>query len=463
MNIDESSNCDGAVAVAKINMRMGVLSDVHIDMGPDSEKYLVRAFEYFRDNGADCVMIGGDIATSGRIAELKRTAEAWYRVFPDDRAPDGRHVEKLFIYGNHDFDAFHWRSAEEQERLRDEFIDGHPEDRPKIWEDCFHEKFVPVWMKEVNGYKVIGCHWGYRKEFQEFFAVHADELKGMKPFFYVQHDHPMDTCFGKWAWGHDDGSSTRILSQFPNCVAFSGHSHYTLTDERTVWQGAFTSINTSSMCYSSTDYSMRDNMPGNESGYKKWQLSGATPNIPTGNGKQGMLLDVYDDKIVIHRREFFWGESLGDDWTITVPCAVGGPMDYAVRAARRSAPEFAPDAVISLEPIVETEKDAESGETKETGKKGLKVMFPSALPVDNCRPNEYEVTVTLLEDDIDLVACQKRVMAADYHMPLSQFGKPCECLFTSKEIPQDAHLHVAVRPIECFGKKGKAITGEVKG
>lgn len=455
--MNDKIGIEGDGVCEKRKMRMGVLSDVHIRDTPDGDVYLVRAFEYFRDNNADCVMIGGDIATSGRISELKRAADAWFKVFPDDKAPDGRHVEKLFIYGNHDFDAYRWRPVEEQERLRDEFIDGHPENRPKIWEDCFREKFSPIWMKEVNGYKIIGCHWHYHKEFEEFFESHAEELKGAKPFFYVQHDHPGGTCFGKWSWGHDHGFSTRVLANFPNCIAFSGHSHYTLTDERTVWQGAFTSINTSSLDYSSTDYNMRDNMPGNSHGYRQWQLSGVTPNLNTSNGKQGMLVDVYDDRIVIHRREFVWGESLGEDWTISVPSVPGGPMDYAKRAAKRSAPSFASGASITLELFDETETDSETGETRKTDKKGLKVMFPSAIPVDGCRTFEYEVTITLLEDDIDLIACQKRVMASDFHLPPSQCGKPCECLFASSEIPQGAHLEVSVRPIECFGRKGEGI------
>jgi hypothetical protein len=66
------------------------------------------------------------------------------------------------------------------------------------------------------------------------------------PFFYVQHPHLKDTCYGPWAWGHDAGITTKTLSAYPNAIAFSGHSHYSLTDERTIWQGAFTSVGTGS-------------------------------------------------------------------------------------------------------------------------------------------------------------------------------------------------------------------------
>ena len=37
-----------------------------------------------------------------RLEELELCARIWFETFPDDKAPDGRHVERLFVYGNHD-------------------------------------------------------------------------------------------------------------------------------------------------------------------------------------------------------------------------------------------------------------------------------------------------------------------------------------------------------------------------
>ena len=91
-------------------LRFGVVSDVHVRLaaggkglaaGYDTET-LEKTFAYFRDRGADAVMIAGDMADKGLLGELKAVADAWYRVFPDDCAPDGRKVERLFVFGNHD-------------------------------------------------------------------------------------------------------------------------------------------------------------------------------------------------------------------------------------------------------------------------------------------------------------------------------------------------------------------------
>jgi len=75
-----------------------------------------------------------------------------------------------------------------------------------------------------------------------FLESHRDELAGSKPFFYTQHFHPKGTCSAPWAWGEDKGYSTAALSAFPNAVSFTGHSHTPITDDRTLWRGAFTSV-----------------------------------------------------------------------------------------------------------------------------------------------------------------------------------------------------------------------------
>ena len=81
--------------------RLGVLSDIHLDE-PERAGCFRKALLHFRDAGVDGVVIVGDIANLGRLSELDLCAHIWFDVFPDDKAPDGRHVERLFVYGNHD-------------------------------------------------------------------------------------------------------------------------------------------------------------------------------------------------------------------------------------------------------------------------------------------------------------------------------------------------------------------------
>ena len=85
----------------KENLVFGVVSDVHVR--GEYPKYLEDAFAFFRDKGVDAVALCGDIANSGSSNELLRAGAAWDAIFPDDKAPDGRSVEKIFIFGNHDY------------------------------------------------------------------------------------------------------------------------------------------------------------------------------------------------------------------------------------------------------------------------------------------------------------------------------------------------------------------------
>ena len=86
-------------------LRLGVISDIHVTT-PESTERFVRALAYFRDRRADAVIVSGDLSDWGLRSGFRYVADAWYSVFPDDRAPDGRKVVKLFCTGNHDYDGY---------------------------------------------------------------------------------------------------------------------------------------------------------------------------------------------------------------------------------------------------------------------------------------------------------------------------------------------------------------------
>lgn len=436
-------------SLSKVNFRMGVISDVHVRDPKHSytTEAVVRAFEYFRDNGADAVMVAGDIADNGRVHQLKYFADAWYRVFPGDRAPDGRRVEKLFIYGNHDFYGAGKGADRTKEQIADT-IGETAESRARVWEECFNEKYEPVWIKNVKGYDIVGCHWGNGARLKDFFSKNAARLKSGRPFFYTQHAHPKDTCFGSWAWGHDAGESTKALSAFPDAVAFTGHSHYPLTDERSVWQGAFTSINTSSMRYSSQDYSLRDNLSGNSYGYSAWKRPAPTPNLRTGEGKHGMFVEVGDEGMVIRRRDFTWGEPIGDDWVF--PAGNDRPFEYARRKRSRKAPVFPPESRLDVKAV----------KAGKNGEKFVDVVIPSAEAVDGCRVFEYEVSSVIVQDDVEMTVDTRRVAAADFHLPAKKTGRATLCRIPASALPPKASLRFDVRALECFGAKSEPLSSD---
>ena len=242
-------------------LRVGILSDIHIvDKDGTRENCVAvdmfeKALRHFRDVKVDAVLIAGDMADGGLSNELLAVGDAWRRVFPGGKRPDGAKVEKVFVAGNHDFEGWRYASARKKLKTTQEVqarAIGWKGNRVKFWKEAFDEEYAPMFVKDVKGYQFVGVHFG---EFDRkgavaaFLEAHKAELAGSKPFFYTQHYHPKATCSAPWVWGQDSGESTAALKAFPNAVAFTGHSHTPLTDDRTLWRGAFTSVGTASLKY----------------------------------------------------------------------------------------------------------------------------------------------------------------------------------------------------------------------
>ena len=155
-----------AFAGGKPALTFGLLSDIHIALdiggrqlhpryGTDT---LVKAFEWFRDNGADAVVIAGDMAHCGLGGELMTVAEAWFGVFPDDKAPDGRHVERVFVFGNHDWSSLGRAKNvfRDEAELKANLIVNDPE---KWWRAAFREDWQRIQLRSVKGYDFVCAHW----------------------------------------------------------------------------------------------------------------------------------------------------------------------------------------------------------------------------------------------------------------------------------------------------------------
>lgn len=428
------------------NIRIGVISDVHLHHEvEDTADTLRHTLEYFRDRKVDGVLVAGDIADTGCESELQNFADTWFAVFPNDKRPDGEHVEKLFIYGNHDVANWPCPPDEDPAEFAKKRIVLH---RAETWKRCMKEDFEPITFKTVKGYHFIGAHWcdgGSIDGLAEFMGSHHKKLSNGKPFFYYQHPHPKNTCNGPWAWGQDNGTVTEILSHYPNAVALSGHSHCPLTDERDLWQGAFTSIGTSSLRYMCPT-GARENMSVDGGPHEKHEM----PEMRTEDGRQGMIMSVYDDCIALEKREFVYDEPLRENWII--PLGVSGtPMSFEERAKTAQVPQFNP-----LDKATVTRamgKDNDGDEHMQ-----LTVHFPSVLKdTHGVRAFDYEVQVEARYVDVVKSDVTKRVYSPKCYLGEEHDREEVTCVFAETELPLNFETRFAVRPCECFGSKGAPI------
>ncbi|MBR0504138.1 MAG: metallophosphoesterase, partial [Kiritimatiellae bacterium] len=206
------------------NLVLGIVTDIHLSIGRSNGVFVFNGegtfrstLEWFRDRGVDGVVICGDMADNGLVEELQAVARVWYEVFPNDLAPDGHRVERLFVYGNHDYEGYTYGTA--RNLFGDSAYDHSiNKDLAAAWQSCFNEAYTPVWRKDVKGYSFVGAHWiadhcrGWDEvgvpQMPDWFTANGATLDPSKPFFYIQHPPPKNTCHCDWVWGHDNGAST---------------------------------------------------------------------------------------------------------------------------------------------------------------------------------------------------------------------------------------------------------------
>ena len=441
------------------NLRFGVVSDVHIgaettEHAVDTPKRLEKALRWFDTQHVDAIMVPGDIAHAGLISQLENFASIWDRVFPGGRGTDGRVVERLFVTGNHDV-AAHWVKGTPEWRTAKVF--NHGANLRLVWERLFHEEWKLVWKKVIKGYAFVGSQWStntIKPNIEKWFSEHGDELKGSKPFFYVQHAHPKGTCGGDKI-SYDNGEATRALASFSNAIAFSGHSHQTLTDETSVWQGAFTSINAGCIRSGANDrwHEGYDSIFPFFSAKRK---QNRMKPLDGGNGGCGLLVDVFDDHLVVQRRSFVDDMPLGPDWRIAIPAKVGGMYDPHRQKMESVGPAFSPSAKLVVERRTETPKEIAGPMLAGKPCVWLKIPHPRTIK-QGSRVYDFEVILK-----VDGMIKQKRlVLAKGFNLPESRADCLSDCLFGVEEVPLSGKVVFEVRPRNSFGVAGRAIVASL--
>jgi predicted phosphodiesterase len=457
-------------------LKLGILSDIHVST-MEQGSHFRKALKWFDSQKVDGVVISGDLGYGGLIREMKCVADIWYEVFPGDKRTDGGHVEKLFVTGNHDVDGYFYHRPEfpkvkfpvDEQSAKESFVCN----RERVWEELFHEKYEPVKLKEINGFKFVLFQWFAHlasdicaerwlqeppdtpfynamryehKKLDEFFAAHGEELKGERPFFYIQHHHPTDTLYSPFLYaspqgwgGHDCGRSTKYLKNYPNCIALSGHTHVTPNDERTIWQGAFTSIEASAC----PGIDAAGIIGGRSNAYAK-QIFPEETHFDNRTPKVGELLSVYDDCIVIKKREFSFGDDLGEDWVLPWPLSRGKPYAYETQAARAVAPQFPEGTRLKV-----TEKEDR-----------IILEFPTVRRENTgVRALDYEVIVEArVEDYRRQVEC-RRVYSTGFALAERHDRGPVRVVFDKKKFEENRYNDIVytVRPCDAWGNKGKPI------
>ena len=268
----------------------------------------------------DALVMTGDLSDQG-----------WPQVYPLYmqilRECFGEHLPvHVPCAGNHDY----WATCPKRpfDELYADFCTG------------LEESVVNPICKTIKGYDFIAMSSDHDHKFatEEECAVLAEAIDRAvardsgKPIFVITHYNPSRTTSGSYG---ENGLALlrKTLDRYPQVISLSGHTHIPLEDERTIWQGAFTAINTSSLAYACVEERC-----ANTTG----------PIVPFARDAiQCLRMDVFSDHIEVHRYNVTEAREIKPEkpWRFRLPYDPRHPeLDFDSRAATRTAPRFPANA-----------------------------------------------------------------------------------------------------------------------
>ena len=298
-------------------LRVGIVSDSQGYPDPHDWGFhnLERAFEVLAREGIDVLVNAGDIAdTPDEIEGLAYVQELERRHFGARKPID------VACLGNHElgFRAEKDRALAERNLKRFCEIYGYPPGQ--------------LVHKVIRGYDFITFS---RWEDVGYDAAAIAAIRGAldaavardpsKPIFVVTHFHPQHTVVG--SEGEAGAPLRELFNGYPQVVSLSGHSHCPLQDERAIWQGEFTALETST-----TSYGCLPNEYAN-------LCNGI---LPWGRESVGFtILEVYADRLEFRRWQAEDQQPMkgGRPWVVNLPYR---PSEAVYTEERRRTEEMAP-------------------------------------------------------------------------------------------------------------------------
>lgn len=307
-------------------LRIAVLADIQGYPYPEDAgmRNLERALDALAPLRPDAVACVGDICDTGNDVSAARyfRERCYARLGP---------VPHVACIGNHElgFIRDDLKAVRTSDAIRRDFnaVFGYaPEER------CI--------SRTIRGFSFIALHLsrepGYTED--EIAALgraleDAEARDPAKPIFVVTHYHPKDTVNDSRN-EEKSGTLRRLLDRHPRAVSISGHTHNPLRDPRSIWQGEFTAIDASTLCYGTID--LRPHAAN--------QISCL---LPFGHESVGFLFaEIFADRIVFRRYSARTRKEIGSGapWIVPWPHdPSSAPYRFDARSAAEVPPQFPAD------------------------------------------------------------------------------------------------------------------------
>ena len=218
--------------------RFAVISDVHFgnSVGEGPMVKVPKALKNLTGKDKlDAIFVVGDVTDYGNSGQYDQLLQVFNN---QSNVPEG--VAVYYMMGNHD-NYNDPQGASFKSKLNqplDQYVEI---------------KDYPFITLSMNGTGAENYSQATKDFLAEKLAFAAGKYPG-KPVFVFTHVPPKNTCYGSSTsegWGSNAFLS--ILNQYPQAVVFSGHSHFSMVDPRSIHQDKFTSINVGGSTYSEVE------------------------------------------------------------------------------------------------------------------------------------------------------------------------------------------------------------------
>lgn len=222
-------------------LRFAVMSDIHMYGGdcPQKERFykgMREALAYCEGSrtykGLDALAVVGDFTNHGDTAQMENFKSCLDECVPKD-------TKVILTLASHEF----FREGGEAKALAEfDRIYGQAPDTHTVIND-FH--FIAITTTN-------GCSFDDKKiAWLSSQLEEAASVNRRRPIFVFQHPHISGTVYGSIFWGEKE--LYPVMTDYPQIIDFSGHSHAPINDPRSIHQKYFTSVGTGTLLHFELD------------------------------------------------------------------------------------------------------------------------------------------------------------------------------------------------------------------
>lgn len=399
------------LATENPNVVMGVISDVHLSDSSSvaqEDVNLQKALTKFKENNANVIIVAGDISDLGTAGGYQKFNKIFDTVYPDVSS----RPQKVLVMGNHDY-YNNLAPADAQKRFSDNL---NTDINTSIVVNGYHFIGVSTEAGDLNGkFTTDTKNWLT----QELGKAVADDPS--KPIFVTFHQPILNTVYESDAWGN--ASLDSVLKNYPQVVAFTGHTHAPLEDERCIYQKDYTCVATSTLSYVDL-----------ETG----KINGDVP--PRAHEvAQGLIVKVTNSKIDMQRYDFHHDCQIKNDWVVNLPVDKTKFTYTGARASASVAPYFPDGSKVTVSNV---------------GESSCTVTFDAAKDADFVHSYKVEAVDTKSQK-----VTTSFLAFSDFYLGLPQMASTQT--FDVNGLLPSTDYQLRVYAIESFGKISQPISASV--